>query len=55
MWIGATDVTSKLDKGAKIVIGCQSGGTVKPTPNLADGQQSRLALTLSIPGNGYIG
>ena len=44
VWIGPTDVTSKLDKGAKIIIGCQSGGTVKPTPNLADGQQSRLAL-----------
>lgn len=49
VWFGSTDVTSKLDKGAKIVIGCQSGGTMKPTPNLADGQQSRLALNFTYP------
>lgn len=33
-----------LDKDSKIIIGCQSGGTMKPSPSLADGQQSRSLI-----------
>jgi hypothetical protein len=36
-----TEVNSKLDKSTKTIVACQSGGTVKPTANLSEGQQSR--------------
>lgn len=42
-----------LDKDAKIILGCQSGGTMKPTASLSDGQQSRsliAAYVLSMQG-----
>lgn len=32
---------SKLDKNAKIIVACSAGGTMKPTQNLPEGQQSR--------------
>lgn len=42
-----------LEKDTKIILGCQSGGTMKPSPSLADGQQSRsliAAYVLSLEG-----
>lgn len=36
-----TGVESKIDKDAKIIVACSSGGTMKPTQNLPEGQQSR--------------
>ncbi|KAG0598531.1 hypothetical protein M758_12G081900 [Ceratodon purpureus] len=42
-----------LDQESKIILGCQSGGTMKPSPSLADGQQSRsliAAYVLSLQG-----
>ncbi|KAI7735860.1 hypothetical protein M8C21_014163, partial [Ambrosia artemisiifolia] len=33
-------VESKLDKNSKIIVACSSGGTMKPTQNLPEGQQS---------------
>lgn len=38
-WIA--EVKEKLDKDSKIIVACIAGGTVKPSPNLADGSQSR--------------
>eukprot|EP00249_Psilotum_nudum_P000155 c10559_g1_i1 orf=497-1192(-) len=38
------DIRLKLDKNAKIIVGCSAGGTLKPSPNLADGQQSRSLI-----------
>lgn len=35
------DVEAKLDKEAKIIVACSSAGTMKPTQNLPEGQQSR--------------
>ncbi|KAK8943456.1 hypothetical protein KSP40_PGU005261 [Platanthera guangdongensis] len=34
-------VESKLDKDAKIIVACSSGGTMRPSQNLPQGQQSR--------------
>ncbi|KAH0748815.1 hypothetical protein KY290_028047 [Solanum tuberosum] len=34
-------VESKINKDAKIIVACSSGGTMKPTQNLPEGQQSR--------------
>lgn len=39
-----TGVESKLDKTSKIIVACSSGGTMKPTQNLPEGQQSRLLI-----------
>ncbi|KAH8940689.1 hypothetical protein BDL97_15G102700 [Sphagnum fallax] len=47
------EVNSKLDKSTKTIVACQSGGTVKPTANLSEGQQSRsliAAYLLSLDG-----
>ncbi|KAL8257308.1 hypothetical protein R6Q59_029349 [Mikania micrantha] len=47
-------VESKLDKNSKIIVACSSGGTMKPTQNLPEGQQSRsfIAAYLLVL-NGY--
>ncbi|KAI3818043.1 hypothetical protein L1987_11845 [Smallanthus sonchifolius] len=47
-------VESKLDKNSKIIVACSSGGTMKPTLNLPEGQQSRsfIAAYLLVL-NGY--
>ncbi|CAH9070680.1 unnamed protein product [Cuscuta epithymum] len=37
-------VESKLDKDAKIIVACSSGGTMKPSQNLPEGQQSRSLI-----------
>lgn len=37
-------VEAKLDKNAKIIVACSSGGTMKPTQNLPEGQQSRSLI-----------
>lgn len=34
-------IEEKLDKNAKIIVACSAGGTMKPTQNLPEGQQSR--------------
>lgn len=42
-----------LEKDSKIILGCQSGGTMKPSPSLSDGQQSRsliAAYVLTLEG-----
>lgn len=42
-----------LEKDSRIILGCQSGGTMKPTASLSDGQQSRsliAAYVLSLDG-----
>lgn len=42
-----------LEKDARIILGCQSGGTMKPSPSLSDGQQSRsliAAYVLTLEG-----
>jgi hypothetical protein len=41
VWHMLTGVESKLDKNAKIIVACSSGGTMKPSQNLPEGQQSR--------------
>ncbi|BFI30439.1 hypothetical protein MPTK2_3g12160 [Marchantia polymorpha subsp. ruderalis] len=38
------EVKEKLDKDSKIIVACIAGGTVKPSPNLADGSQSRSLI-----------
>ncbi|KAI3735444.1 hypothetical protein L6452_14941 [Arctium lappa] len=48
------DVESKLDKSSKIIVACSSGGTMKPTQNLPEGQQSRsLIAAYLLVLNGY--
>ncbi|XP_029130206.1 rhodanese-like domain-containing protein 14, chloroplastic isoform X2 [Cajanus cajan] len=37
------NVEAKLDKSAKIIVACSSGGTLRPSQNLPQGQQSRRA------------
>nr|POE59942.1 rhodanese-like domain-containing protein 14, chloroplastic [Quercus suber] len=37
-------VESKIDKNAKIIVACSAGGTMKPTQNLPEGQQSRSLI-----------
>jgi hypothetical protein len=34
-------VESKIDKSAKIIVACSAGGTMRPSQNLPEGQQSR--------------
>lgn len=47
-------VESKLDKDAKIIVACSSGGTMRPTQNLPEGQQSRsLIAAYLLVLNGY--
>ncbi|XP_004240967.1 rhodanese-like domain-containing protein 14, chloroplastic [Solanum lycopersicum] len=47
-------VESKINKDAKIIVACSSGGTMKPTQNLPEGQQSRsLIAAYLLVLNGY--
>ncbi|KAF3660547.1 Rhodanese-like domain-containing protein 14, chloroplastic [Capsicum annuum] len=47
-------VESKLNKDEKIIVACSSGGTMKPTQNLPEGQQSRsLIAAYLLVLNGY--
>ncbi|GJT50624.1 rhodanese-like domain-containing protein 14, chloroplastic [Tanacetum coccineum] len=47
-------IESKLDKSSKIIVACSSGGTMKPTQNLPEGQQSRsLIAAYLLVLNGY--
>ncbi|XP_039135146.1 rhodanese-like domain-containing protein 14, chloroplastic [Dioscorea cayenensis subsp. rotundata] len=47
-------VESKLDKDAKIIVACTSGGTMRPSQNLPEGQQSRsLIAAYLLVLNGY--
>ncbi|XP_021763678.1 rhodanese-like domain-containing protein 14, chloroplastic [Chenopodium quinoa] len=48
------EVESKIDKNAKIIVACSAGGTMKPSPNLPEGQQSRsLIAAYLLVLNGY--
>lgn len=48
------EVESKIDKTAKIIVACSAGGTMKPSPNLPEGQQSRsLIAAYLLVLNGY--
>eukprot|EP01018_Ginkgo_biloba_P012953 Gb_38983 [translate_table: standard] len=38
------EVRSKLDKNSKIIVACSSGGNMRPSPNLPEGQQSRSLI-----------
>ncbi|CAI0544661.1 unnamed protein product [Linum tenue] len=42
-------VDSKLGKDAKIIVACSAGGTMKPSQNLPQGQQSRYFQLFQIP------
>ncbi|KAJ8627085.1 hypothetical protein MRB53_020392 [Persea americana] len=47
-------VESKLDKDSKIIVACSSGGTMRPSQNLPEGQQSRsLIAAYLLVLNGY--
>ncbi|XP_050254141.1 rhodanese-like domain-containing protein 14, chloroplastic [Quercus robur] len=47
-------VESKIDRNAKIIVACSAGGTMKPTQNLPEGQQSRsLIAAYLLVLNGY--
>ncbi|XP_010520947.1 PREDICTED: rhodanese-like domain-containing protein 14, chloroplastic [Tarenaya hassleriana] len=47
-------VEAKLEKDAKIIVACSSAGTMKPTQNLPEGQQSRsLIAAYLLVLNGY--
>nr|CAD1821466.1 unnamed protein product [Ananas comosus var. bracteatus] len=47
-------VESKLDKDAKIIVACSSGGTMRPSQSLPEGQQSRsLIAAYLLVLNGY--
>eukprot|EP00262_Sarcandra_glabra_P017635 TRINITY_DN6092_c0_g2_i1.p1 TRINITY_DN6092_c0_g2~~TRINITY_DN6092_c0_g2_i1.p1 ORF type:complete len:240 (+),score=30.32 TRINITY_DN6092_c0_g2_i1:132-851(+) len=47
-------VESKLDKSSKIIVACSSGGTMRPSQNLPEGQQSRsLIAAYVLVLNGY--
>ncbi|GLT48280.1 hypothetical protein SLA2020_219140 [Shorea laevis] len=47
-------VESKLDKDAKIIVACSTGGTMKPSQSLPEGQQSRsLIAAYLLVLNGY--
>lgn len=47
-------VESKLGKDAKIIVACSSGGTMRPSQNLPEGQQSRsLIAAYVLVLNGY--
>lgn len=41
VWYHPAGVESQLDKDAKIIVACATGGTMKPSQNLPEGQQSR--------------
>lgn len=48
------DVESRLDKDAKIIVACSSGGTMRPSQSLPEGQQSRsLIAAYLLVLNGY--
>ncbi|KAJ8446241.1 hypothetical protein Cgig2_016012 [Carnegiea gigantea] len=38
------EVEAKIDKNAKIIVACSAGGTMRPSPNLREGQQSRSLI-----------
>ncbi|KAL3685627.1 hypothetical protein R1sor_003649 [Riccia sorocarpa] len=42
-------VKSQFSKDSKIIVACIAGGTLKPSPNLAEGSQSRLAFLSKLP------
>ncbi|XAR52171.1 hypothetical protein NMG60_11020101 [Bertholletia excelsa] len=47
-------VESKIGKDAKIIVACSAGGTMKPSQNLPEGQQSRsLIAAYLLVLNGY--
>lgn len=47
-------VESKIDKSAKIIVACSAGGTLRPSQNLPEGQQSRsLIAAYLLVLNGY--
>ncbi|PKI76410.1 rhodanese-like domain-containing protein 14, chloroplastic [Punica granatum] len=47
-------VESKISKDAKIIVACSAGGTMKPSQNLPEGQQSRsLIAAYFLVLNGY--
>ncbi|XP_071929349.1 rhodanese-like domain-containing protein 14, chloroplastic isoform X1 [Coffea arabica] len=47
-------VESKIEKKAKIIVACSSGGTMKPSQSLPEGQQSRsLIAAYLLVLNGY--
>ncbi|CAK7324242.1 unnamed protein product [Dovyalis caffra] len=47
-------VESKIDRNAKIIVACTAGGTMKPSQNLPEGQQSRsLIAAYLLVLNGY--
>ncbi|KAL5716016.1 hypothetical protein ACHQM5_017857 [Ranunculus cassubicifolius] len=47
-------VESQIAKDSKIIVACSSGGTMKPTQNLPEGQQSRsLIAAYLLVLNGY--
>ncbi|XP_030467181.2 rhodanese-like domain-containing protein 14, chloroplastic [Syzygium oleosum] len=49
-----TTVESKIGKDAKIIVACSAGGTMKPSQNLPEGQQSRsLIAAYLLVLNGY--
>ncbi|KAJ7548831.1 hypothetical protein O6H91_07G029000 [Diphasiastrum complanatum] len=50
-----TEVTSQLDPtNSKVIVACSSGGTMKPSPSLSEGQQSRsLIAAYILVVNGY--
>ncbi|KAL2318158.1 hypothetical protein Fmac_032034 [Flemingia macrophylla] len=48
------NVEAKIDKSAKIIVACSSGGTLRPSQNLPQGQQSRsLIAAYLLVRNGY--
>ncbi|RDY06211.1 Rhodanese-like domain-containing protein 14, chloroplastic, partial [Mucuna pruriens] len=48
------NVEAKIDKNAKIIVACTSGGTLRPSQNLPEGQQSRsLIAAYLLVLNGY--
>ncbi|KAI9096743.1 hypothetical protein K1719_018219 [Acacia pycnantha] len=47
-------VEAKINKDAKIIVACSTGGTMKPSQNLPEGQQSRsLIAAYLLVLNGY--
>ncbi|XP_052184290.1 rhodanese-like domain-containing protein 14, chloroplastic [Diospyros lotus] len=47
-------VESQIDKTSKIIVACSSGGTMRPSQNLPEGQQSRsLIAAYLLVLNGY--
>ncbi|CAA2965871.1 Hypothetical predicted protein [Olea europaea subsp. europaea] len=47
-------VESKIDKSAKIIVACSAGGTMRPSQNRPEGQQSRsLIAAYLLVLNGY--